>query len=272
MNFSSLSRVVVISFGSVTRGRGWLKSGRGSLRVWGTPLGSSFEGSIFAILCKKAYVCLLVPNYMECMYENTVIKEYGEGCCESFHAPQNRSRGGSQTFVILSGLALAKPHHRPSGSRSPEQLSIRSESFGIGKLDFTSSIDESLRCISTTSPCFSLTRLFAQNKPIAHHGRHVHCCRQASWLARGTWNSINRSAIATELHPLSRPAIINSCSLQLAMATLGVTFGVAALSMGGSKKSTAQGPPINASSKEEEAFIKYVFPSSSTSKEHGSRE
>lgn len=133
-------------------------------------------------------------------------------------------------------------------------------------------LNESLRCISTTSPSFSLTRPSPQNKSIAHHGRHVHCCRQASRLARGMWNSVDCSAIATELLPPTRPALIDSCSLQLAMATLGVTFGIAALSMGGSKKSTAQGPPINASSKEEEAFITYVVQSSSMSVELKSTE
>ena len=43
--------------------------------------------------------------------------------------------------------------------------------------------------------------------------------------------------------------------LQLAMITLGTTFSVAALSMGGGDKKKAQAPPINASSKEEEQFI-----------------
>jgi len=41
------------------------------------------------------------------------------------------------------------------------------------------------------------------------------------------------------------------------MATLGATFGGSWLAMrGGNKKQ--QGPPINASSKEEEQFIQYV--------------
>lgn len=43
------------------------------------------------------------------------------------------------------------------------------------------------------------------------------------------------------------------------MATLGVTFALAGVSMGGGKKSQQQGPPMNATSKEEEAFITYVF-------------
>ena len=42
------------------------------------------------------------------------------------------------------------------------------------------------------------------------------------------------------------------------MATLGTTFGIIALAMGGSKKEKEQGPPINAASKEEEAFIQSV--------------
>ncbi|KAI9754347.1 MAG: Leukocyte receptor cluster (LRC) member 8 [Chaenotheca gracillima] len=42
----------------------------------------------------------------------------------------------------------------------------------------------------------------------------------------------------------------------LAMATLGTTFAVAALSMGGEKKTKEQGPPINATSTDEESFIK----------------
>lgn len=42
------------------------------------------------------------------------------------------------------------------------------------------------------------------------------------------------------------------------MATLGTVFGGAFLAMGGEKKSKQSGPPINATSKEEEAFITYV--------------
>ncbi|KAI9844824.1 MAG: hypothetical protein M1837_005242 [Sclerophora amabilis] len=40
------------------------------------------------------------------------------------------------------------------------------------------------------------------------------------------------------------------------MATLGVLGGVAFLATGGEKKSKAQGPPINATSSDEESFIK----------------
>jgi F-type H+-transporting ATPase subunit k len=40
------------------------------------------------------------------------------------------------------------------------------------------------------------------------------------------------------------------------MATLGTTFAVAYLSLGGSKKPEQTGPAINAKSKEEESFIK----------------
>jgi F-type H+-transporting ATPase subunit k len=39
------------------------------------------------------------------------------------------------------------------------------------------------------------------------------------------------------------------------MATLGALFGGSWLAMRGGDKKTAQGPPINASSKDEEAFI-----------------
>ena len=47
--------------------------------------------------------------------------------------------------------------------------------------------------------------------------------------------------------------------LQLAMATLGTLFTGTWAMMGGSKKEQAkQGPPINASSKDEENFIQYV--------------
>lgn len=42
------------------------------------------------------------------------------------------------------------------------------------------------------------------------------------------------------------------------MATLGTTFGIIALAMGGKEKAKEQGPPINAGSKEEEAFIQFV--------------
>ncbi len=47
------------------------------------------------------------------------------------------------------------------------------------------------------------------------------------------------------------------------MATLGAMFGGTYLAMRGGEKKTAQGPPINASSKDEETFIQYavVLPS-----------
>ncbi|KAL2073996.1 hypothetical protein VTL71DRAFT_7774 [Oculimacula yallundae] len=56
------------------------------------------------------------------------------------------------------------------------------------------------------------------------------------------------------VRPLSRPA--QSSSSSLAMITLGVLGGGAALSMGGSTAKKTQGPPINASSPDEESFIK----------------
>lgn len=43
------------------------------------------------------------------------------------------------------------------------------------------------------------------------------------------------------------------------MATLGTFFGGTFLAMRGEKKKPAQAPPINASSKDEEAFIEYVI-------------
>lgn len=46
--------------------------------------------------------------------------------------------------------------------------------------------------------------------------------------------------------------------LQLAMATLGVTFTGAALSMGGKKAEDPTTPPINAKSPDEENFVKCV--------------
>ncbi|KAL1880479.1 hypothetical protein Plec18167_003883 [Paecilomyces lecythidis] len=48
----------------------------------------------------------------------------------------------------------------------------------------------------------------------------------------------------------------------LAMGVLGSIFGGTYLATrGGSAKKTAQGPPINAGSKDEEQFIQCVFPS-----------
>jgi len=44
------------------------------------------------------------------------------------------------------------------------------------------------------------------------------------------------------------------------MATLGVTFSVAALATGGKKAEDSTQPPINAKSKEEESFVKYAGP------------
>jgi F-type H+-transporting ATPase subunit k len=46
------------------------------------------------------------------------------------------------------------------------------------------------------------------------------------------------------------------------MATLGITGVVGYLSVGGSKKTGDNQPPINAKSKEEESFVKYVASSS----------
>jgi ATP synthase subunit K len=43
------------------------------------------------------------------------------------------------------------------------------------------------------------------------------------------------------------------------MATLGILFGGPWLAMRGRAKKTAEGPPINASSKDEEAFIQYAL-------------
>lgn len=43
------------------------------------------------------------------------------------------------------------------------------------------------------------------------------------------------------------------------MLTLGVTIGGAALSMGGKKTEGPTSPPINAKSKDEESFVKYVY-------------
>ncbi len=42
------------------------------------------------------------------------------------------------------------------------------------------------------------------------------------------------------------------------MATLGTFFAGTAFALRGKEKAKEQGPPINATSKEEEAFIKYV--------------
>ncbi len=43
------------------------------------------------------------------------------------------------------------------------------------------------------------------------------------------------------------------------MATLGTFFAGSAFALRGKEKAKEQGPPINATSKEEEAFIKYVI-------------
>ena len=42
------------------------------------------------------------------------------------------------------------------------------------------------------------------------------------------------------------------------MATLGTMFAVGAFALGGKEKSKQQGPPINATNKDEEKFIQYV--------------
>lgn len=47
--------------------------------------------------------------------------------------------------------------------------------------------------------------------------------------------------------------------MQLAMAVLGTTFAGSAFALRGDSKAKEQGPPINATSKEEESFIQYVL-------------
>ncbi|KAJ4291652.1 hypothetical protein N0V90_009547 [Kalmusia sp. IMI 367209] len=54
----------------------------------------------------------------------------------------------------------------------------------------------------------------------------------------------------------------------LAMATLGTTFLGAYLSMGGSKKTDTNTPPLNAKSKEEESFIKDFVRKAEGEKKH----
>lgn len=44
------------------------------------------------------------------------------------------------------------------------------------------------------------------------------------------------------------------------MITLGTMFGGVALALGGGAKKKADGPPINATSKDEENFIQYDDP------------
>lgn len=51
------------------------------------------------------------------------------------------------------------------------------------------------------------------------------------------------------------------------MATLGTAFVGGALALGGKEKSKEQGPPINATSKEEEQFIQYAYSWDSTGPE-----
>lgn len=46
--------------------------------------------------------------------------------------------------------------------------------------------------------------------------------------------------------------------LQLAIATLGTAGMIGFLAVGGKQKVKEQGPPINATSKEEEEFIQYA--------------
>ena len=59
----------------------------------------------------------------------------------------------------------------------------------------------------------------------------------------------------------TRASFTNTSALQLAMATLGSAFvgGYFGLSGGKKPEDKAKGPPINASSKDEEKFIKYVL-------------
>lgn len=45
---------------------------------------------------------------------------------------------------------------------------------------------------------------------------------------------------------------------QLAMITLGAAAAIGAVSVGGKQKAKTDGPPINATSKDEEKFIQYA--------------
>ena len=56
---------------------------------------------------------------------------------------------------------------------------------------------------------------------------------------------------------MARTELLNT-RLQLAIATLTSTFGLAAFFTRSKPADKAQGPPINAKNKDEESFVKYV--------------
>lgn len=58
--------------------------------------------------------------------------------------------------------------------------------------------------------------------------------------------------------PFSVPKLIMFLQCQLAMITLGTAAAIGAVSMGGKQKAKTDGPPINATSKDEEKFIQYA--------------
>lgn len=69
-------------------------------------------------------------------------------------------------------------------------------------------------------------------------------------------SSAGRSALITYGRPRKIPSPSSTNDLpQLAMATLGVTFGGSWLATRGGDSEKSKTPPTNASSKDEEAFI-----------------
>ena len=81
---------------------------------------------------------------------------------------------------------------------------------------------------------------------VRQDGCYVQCIRPAGWLA-----------LRTHLSSLPIKPLPTNNVPQLAMATLGVTFGGSWLAMRGGSKEDKTQPPMNAQSKDEEAFIQY---------------
>lgn len=98
-----------------------------------------------------------------------------------------------------------------------------------------------------------------------NHGRHVHHRRSAGRVPRRTSFFPSLQQLAFPDGSFHRPNIHDETTwlilllVQLAMAVLGTTFAGGYLALRGDGKKKEAGPPINAKSNEEEAFIKYVM-------------
>merc|ERR1711862_804408 len=92
-------------------------------------------------------------------------------------------------------------------------------------------------------------------------GEQRNDCHCASNTAHFISRAVATTAIMVQMYTIAGKQV---GSHVLALITLGTTFATAGFFMRGSPADKAKGPPIGASSKEEESFVKYVLMSATT--------